>query len=179
MPDELQIRKSTRHQKIIGDFGERVVSNWLSRSGFEVAVVDHTGIDVVAFNPATGDRLGITVKARTRRRGQENSSVNLFDYRRGKDDRRATMAACAAFACRPWIAVYVETAGEADLYLTSLENYDWKYRRRIDRKVDDWKMTQKDRDAYASDPAVKHVHLAFEARNWDVVSLPRRTRKEG
>ena len=27
------ISKSTRHQKIIGEFGEHLICNWLSRSG--------------------------------------------------------------------------------------------------------------------------------------------------
>lgn len=40
------IKKSTRHQHIIGKYGEYLVCNWLSRSGFEVGIVDHTGIDM-------------------------------------------------------------------------------------------------------------------------------------
>ncbi|NLX07720.1 MAG: hypothetical protein GXY33_21485 [Phycisphaerae bacterium] len=55
----MKIVKSTRHHKIIGDFGEALVCNWFSRSGFEVIAVDHTGIDVVAFNPSTKQRLGV------------------------------------------------------------------------------------------------------------------------
>lgn len=42
------IYKSTRHQKIFGDFGEHIVCNWLSRSGFEETIADHTGIDIIA-----------------------------------------------------------------------------------------------------------------------------------
>ena len=45
----MEIIKSSRHQKIIGTFGENLICNWLSRSGFEVAVVDHTGIDIIAY----------------------------------------------------------------------------------------------------------------------------------
>ena len=45
-----KIRKSPRHSKIIGDFGELKICNWLSRSGFEIALVDHTGIDIVAYD---------------------------------------------------------------------------------------------------------------------------------
>ena len=48
-PQVALVSKSTRHQAIVGRFGEYVVCNWLSRSGFEVTLVDHTGIDVVAF----------------------------------------------------------------------------------------------------------------------------------
>jgi len=95
------IVKSTRHQKIIGDCGELIICNWLSRSGWEVAIVDHTGIDIVAYSPATSRRLGITVKSRTRTVGREESSVNIFSYQKGKDDRQKTIAACKAFACEP------------------------------------------------------------------------------
>jgi hypothetical protein len=43
MSNPQEIDKSSRHSKIIGEFGEPFLCNWLSRSGFEVAVVDHTG----------------------------------------------------------------------------------------------------------------------------------------
>jgi len=63
-----------------------LVCNWLSRSGFEVMPVDHTGIDIIAYNPSTKQRLGITVKSRTREEGKERSKVNLFF--KSKDDRK-------------------------------------------------------------------------------------------
>lgn len=66
----MQIKKSSRHQHIIGKFGEYMLCNWLSRSGFEVAIVDHTGLDIVTYNPSTNQRLGITVKSRTRDKGE-------------------------------------------------------------------------------------------------------------
>ena len=114
------IQKSSRHQHIIGKFGEYMLCNWLSRSGFEAAVVDHTGLDVVSFNPSTDRRLGITVKSRTRNVGTEATHVNIFSYREGKNDRQRLVEACRSFGCEPWIAVYVETQCSADLYLTSL-----------------------------------------------------------
>ncbi len=51
----MEIDKSTRHQKIIGEFGEHLICNWLSRSGFEVTIVDHTGIDIIAYDPKTNE----------------------------------------------------------------------------------------------------------------------------
>jgi hypothetical protein len=163
---DVDIIKSSRHQKIIGDFGESIICNWLSRSGFEVTVVDHTGIDIIAFNASTNKRLGITVKSRTRKPSTEQESVNLLSYQRGKNDREKVQRACRAFACDPWVAVYVEATNEADVYLTSLDNYDCNYR--IPGKaVDDWKMCPKYRERYASDSNVLHIHLNFDARNWD------------
>jgi len=161
----MDIAKSTRHQRIIGQYGEMLICNWLSRSGFEVCIVDHTGIDIVAFDPTTDRRFGITVKSRTRSIGTENDSVNVFSYRKEKDDRQRTLDACQAFACEPWVGVYVEMADAADIYLTSLENYDAKYRV-AGRAVDDWKMTRKHRQAYTDDPDVKHIRVAFHVGNW-------------
>lgn len=100
-----KITKSTRHHKIIGDFGEEFLCNWLSRSGFEVAVVDHTGLDVLAYHPETGRRFGISVKSRTRGSGTEKDNVTIFSYRKANDDRKKLLDACKAFACEPWVAV--------------------------------------------------------------------------
>ena len=161
----MSIVKSTRHQKIIGDCGELTICNWLSRSGWEVAIVDHTGIDIVAYNPSTQQRLGITVKSRTRTIGREESSVNIFSYQKGKDDRQKAIAACEAFACEPWLAVYVEATDQADIYLTSLENYDANYRRE-GKAIDDWKMRPKYMEKYVADPLVKHIKIKFQEINW-------------
>jgi Holliday junction resolvase-like predicted endonuclease len=80
----MEITKSSRYQKIIGNFGEQLICNWPSRTGFEVIIVDHTGIDIIACNPKTKQRLGITVKSRTRNVGKEEETVNIFSYRKRK-----------------------------------------------------------------------------------------------
>ncbi|MDI6904612.1 MAG: hypothetical protein QMD13_03865 [Candidatus Bathyarchaeia archaeon] len=104
MPErQIDIEKSSRHQKIIGNLGEHLVCNWLSRSGFEVSIVDHTGIDVITYNPRSKKRLEITVKSRTRNPGKEKTSINLFSYRKDKNDRQKVIDACKAFSCEPWI----------------------------------------------------------------------------
>jgi Holliday junction resolvase len=163
---KMMIKKGPRHQRIIGDFGEYLICNWLSRSGFEVARVDHTGLDIVAFNPSTNERLGITVKSRTRRPGREQAPVNVFSYQGNKDDRAKLLAACRTFACEPWVAVYVEADESADLYLTSLAQYDEKYRGGNARAIDDWKMTRKLREQYDADAEVKHIRIRFEFTHW-------------
>ena len=159
-----EIIKGSRHQRIIGDFGESLICNWLSRSGFEAAIVDHTGIDIIAYNPLTQQRLGITVKSRTRTPGKEDDSVNIFFNR--KNDRQKVEKACKAFECEPWIAVYVETTKFADVYLTSLENYDQKYRGSEERVIDNWKMKDKDREKYEADCGVNHIRIEFHVANW-------------
>lgn len=166
---KIDIEKSTRHQKIIGNMGEHLVCNWLSRSGFEVAVVDHTGIDLIAYDPKSKERMGITVKSRTRNL-RETESVNVFDNR--KKDREKVQDICRAFSCAPWIAIYVEKKDSADLFMTSLTNYDANYRTSEGKSVDDWKMSPKWIRAYDQDEKVMHIHLSFEAVNW--FSAPRR-----
>jgi len=160
-----EITKGGYFTKIIGNYGESMVCNWLSRSGFEVALVDHTGIDVLAYRRATRERLGITVKSRTRLTGTENTCVNLLSSRRGRDDRQRVVEACETFACTPWIAVYVEARDAADLYLTSLANFDAKYRR-PNSGIDTWSMAPKCRKQYDRDPAVKHICIKFGPQNW-------------
>jgi len=162
----MKVNKGPRHGKIIGDFGENLVCNWLSRSGFVVSIVDQTGIDIVAYNRNTTERLGITVKSRTRDEGKEEEPVHLLDYRKGKNGRQKLEDACEAFGCTPWIAVYVETEGYADVYLTSLEDYGSKYRGNEGKAIDDWKMRKKDRDRYEKDPNVKHIRVEFQVGNW-------------
>lgn len=165
MGEAMDIQKSTRHQRIIGDFGESFLLNWLSRSGFEVCLVDHTGLDVIAYQPSTKKRLGISVKSRTRNLGQENTSVHLLSYQ--KKDRQKLLDACRAFACEAYIAVYIETTNSADLYLTSLAHYDDKYRKVEDCSNDSWKMGKKHTDEYEKDTFVKHVRMSFSATHWE------------
>lgn len=163
----MEIIKSSRHQKIIGDFGENLICNWLSRSGFEVTIVDHTGIDIVAYRRLNKQRIGISVKSRTRIIGKENESVNLFSYQKGKDDRQKVMDACQAFASEPWIAIYIEATDCAEVYLTSLETYDNKYRVREGRAIDDWKMNGDYKKKYETDVLVKHIRIDFRFTNWN------------
>jgi len=96
----MDIQKGTCHQKIIGDFGEGVLLNWLSRSGFEVCLVDHTGLDVIAYHPVTKKRLGISVKSRIRDLGKENNSVNLLSYQRGEGRPTKTSGRVQGFCLR-------------------------------------------------------------------------------
>lgn len=160
------IVKSSRHQKIIGDFGEALLCNWFSRSGFEVTIVDHTGIDIVAYNKKTDQRLGVSVKSRTRVKGKENSSVNLLSYQKNKNDRQKIIDACEAFGCDPWLGIYIETYEAGDLYLLSLEYYDNHYRGSEGRAIDDWKMGQKYRDKYEADSEVRHIRMEFVNISW-------------
>jgi hypothetical protein len=161
------IEKSSRYTKVMGDYGEQVVRKWLARSGWEVSdSSDQNGLDIKASRKlATGGyvRLGITVKARTRWEKNKNESVYVFHP---KSKRKQLLEACEVWGLEPWIAVYVEFDDHADLYLTSLDNYDRKYG---DNKtvVDAWSITDNMRAEYTKDGKVKDVHIDFKATNWD------------
>ena len=73
----MKIKKSSRHSKLTGDFSEHLVLYWLSKYGFECARVDHTGIDLIACNPKTKERMGISVKSRCRYEGKEGQGVRV------------------------------------------------------------------------------------------------------
>lgn len=156
----MQISKSARYSKIIGNFGEHLVCNWLSRSGFEASIVDYTGIDVVAYNRELKQRLGISVKSRSRLPGKEAESVYLF--RRVED--RKLRDACVFFGCEPWVAVYVESEGSGDLFLASLDTYDRSYRTKV--ATQGWSMTPKQLDRYKADTGVQHINITFSVNNW-------------
>jgi len=160
------ITKSTRHSEILGKFGEYAVCNWLSRSGFEVCIVNHTGLDIIACKSKY--RLGITVKSRTRKRGTESASVNVF-HRKHKD-REKLLSACESFGCKPWLAIYIECGKIADMYLTSLANYDRKYKGKAARAIDTWSMAKRNKEAYGSDPDVYHIYFKIEEKRWPPLS---------
>ena len=162
----MNISKSSRHSYIVGKFGEHLICNWLSRSGFEVSIVDHTGIDIVAYNPKTRKRIGITVKSRTRNIGSETTSVTILRHNKKNDDLTKLKKACSTFNCEAWIAIYVETEKYADIFLTSLENYYKCYRTSTPITQDTWKMSPKHIDRYKCDPNIKYIRIVFQDMNW-------------
>ena len=80
-----------------------------------MTIVDHTGIDIIAYHHITKKRLGITVKSRTRESGTEQSSVNIFKRKEGRNDRQKLLDACEAFNCEPWIGIYVKISEFEDV----------------------------------------------------------------
>ena len=114
-----------RHSRIAGDFGEALVLYWLSRSGYEVCRLDHTGIDLLAYHRKTRRRLGISVKSRTRLPGTERGAV----YVRAKEFPRIA-AACRAYAAEPFLGVVLDRVGKIEMHLMSLATAKRVNRRR-------------------------------------------------
>lgn len=61
----------TRAPKLLGDFGEGLVTYALIRKGYEVAVVDHVGADLISEKSKS--RYAISVKTRLFREGSKES----------------------------------------------------------------------------------------------------------
>jgi Holliday junction resolvase-like predicted endonuclease len=153
----MKIIKSTRHAKIAGDFGEMLVLYWLSKSGFECARVDHTGIDLIAAKP--NQRLGISVKSRTRLPGTEKSNVNLYKSHFSKIDQ-----ACRVFDCQPYLAIVIEAGETISVFIMPTS------RARDHCTTTDaglyWQMSPIFLNKYASDEEVMRFDLQIKHGRW-------------
>lgn len=154
----VEIKKSTRHSKIAGDFGESLVLYWLSKCGFECAKVDHTGIDLIANNPHTNEVMGISVKSRTRLEGKEAESVTIPG-----DDFKKVGYACDAFHCSPYFAIVVDAKDLIKVFIISkahlLEIFPQKagcY----------WKMSRSHLERYDDDPQVMTFEFQAKQGRW-------------
>ncbi len=154
------MEKSSRHAKITGDFGEALVLYWLSRSGFECARVDHTGIDLIARRPRSDELLGISVKTRSRVPGKEAESVNI-----GRpEDLAKVEAACTAFRCNPYFAIVVDAAQRVSVFLVSKEDIERLYPGR--RGMVSWSMAPGWVKRYLEDPRIQSLELSTNSESW-------------
>jgi len=154
------MEKSSRHAKITGDFGEALVLYWLSRSGFECARVDHTGIDLIAKRPRSDERLGISVKSRSRLPGKEAESVNI-----GRpEDLAKVVAACSAFQCVPYFAIVVDAAQRISVFLVSKEHLEHLYPAR--KGLVSWSMAPRWARKYLADPQVQSLEFSTNSGIW-------------
>jgi len=144
----MKIRKSSRHAKIAGDFGESLVLYWLSKYGFECALVDHTGIDIIAKNPHTDEIMGISVKTRSRTEGTDADDVYIknADFQKVED-------ACEAFGCVPYFSIIVDAGETIRAYVLSMEHLLEICPK--GKLVCNWKMRDKDLSRYEQDPEIK------------------------
>ena len=151
--------KSSRHSKITGNFGEALILYWLSKQGYECALIDHTGIDIIARDPNSTEVLGISVKSRSRLEGTEQSHVNIM-----KTDIRKAEEACKSFHCVPYFAIVIDARKRIHGYLLSSSHL-------LElcpggTKVSAWPMTTKRLEQYAVDACIKSFVLAEERDGW-------------
>jgi Holliday junction resolvase-like predicted endonuclease len=155
----MEIKKSTRHPKICGDFGEALVLYWLSKHGFECAKVDHTGIDLIAVNPHTKERMGISVKSRTREIGKENQTV---DFKTG--DFKMLEAACQVFDLKAYFAVVVDAGETIRVFITSTDRVSKYYPATAAGSY--WKMSPSVLSKYAEDNQIMMFEFQTKQGNW-------------
>lgn len=156
---KLQVAKGTRHSKICGNFGETMVLYWLSKYGFECALVDHTGIDIIARNPHTQELMGISVKSRTRNEGHEQDYITIPNDNFTKAD-----VACKAFGCVPYFAIVVDAGDTIRAFILSMSHLLECCPQR--KRAAGWKMTGDDLGRYSEDPAIKSFEFKTQTGCW-------------
>ena len=155
----MNIKKSSRHAKITGDFGESLVLYWLSKYGFECALVDHTGIDIIARNPHTKQLMGISVKSRSRNEGAEKRYVNIqnANFKKAK-------TACEAFGCVPYFAIVIDAGNVIRAFLLSLDHLFEVSP--MKKTAVGWKMTKKAIATYERDENIMVFEMKTETKRW-------------
>jgi len=161
------LKKSTRHNKIAGDFGEEIILYFLSKHGFEVISVDHTGIDLIGCNKNNNNqRIGISIKSRTRNSNHlnDNPLVKGNNYDKIKN-------ACDFFMCDPWIGFCIDRVmqndkGEIRIILMSLSTLDeyqpnFKYGKDIN-----FSMSDKSIKKYEKDNNIYNLVFDYKLLNW-------------
>ena len=134
--------KSSRHSKISGDFGEYLVLYCLSKNGYECANIDHVGIDLIAVHPRRKkERMGISVKTRTRVLGTGKNSVDLTS-----NDVTFTKKYSKEFGVKPYVAIVVDV-NEKDrdviyCFLMKLKVFTDLYPGGLNKKKSCWSMTE-------------------------------------
>ncbi len=155
----MELSKSSRHSKITGDFAEHLVLYWLSKYGFECAKIDHTGIDLIAKNPATNELLGISVKSRSRNKGTEKTHLSIKNSHFAKVEE-----ACKAFGCVPYFALVIDANTKIRAFLLSKEELE-----KISpqgKTASSWKMRSKNIEAYLNNPNIKIFELDHHIYRW-------------
>lgn len=130
----MELSKSSRYSKIAGDFGESLVLYWLSKYGFECALMDHTCIDIIARDPNKKDVLGISVKTRFQDKGTETDSLSIENkYFQG------VARACEYFHCRPYFAIVIGADNRIMAFILSMDEF--KKFAPQGKSVSSWKLT--------------------------------------
>ena len=158
--------KSSRHPKIAGNFGEALVLYLLSKCGFECALVDHVGIDIIAATK--GEKMGISVKMRTR--NKKNGPPKIVNIRRGTSKKPGDFEKaenfCNDFGCNPYFAFVVDNdfANCFHIFISPLQHvkklsgFENK-----DRKRPQWNVQENWRGKYQNDKDVLVIEIGGDS----------------
>jgi hypothetical protein len=124
-----------------------------------VRKVDHTGIDLIAANPDTKERMGISVKSRTRLTGTENTCVNL----KAADFNKIKFA-CEVFGCQPYLAIVIEAGDMIRVFIAPISRALY-YCPPI-AAGSYWKMSPAFLNKYAADKEVMTFELQIKHGRW-------------
>ena len=155
----MKIKKSSRHAKITGDFGETLVLYWLSKYGFECASVDHTGIDIIARNPHTQEVMGISVKSRSRSEGAEEEYLNIRN-----DNFSKAKAACESFGRTPCFAIVVDAGNTVQGFILPMARLLEIFP--MGKTAAGWKMTRQYLKQYKDDPQIQTFEFQTKTAKW-------------
>ena len=153
------LNKSSRHSKIAGDFFEHLVLYWLSKYGLECARIDHVGIDLIAKHPHRDERLGISVKGRTRSIGKEAEHLNI----RNEDFDKAE-AACQVFGCIPYFAIVVDGGQNISAFILPMTELLQLFPR--GQRVSAWKMTPQYLTQYSQNSNIIQFSFSHTIHQW-------------
>jgi hypothetical protein len=157
---QMNVTKATRHAKICGNFGEVTILYWLSKYGFESAIVDHTGIDIIARNPhPPHEIMGISVKSRTRTTKTEHDYITIPN-----DNFTKVEAACKAFGCVPYFAFVVDAGETIRAFVLSLCHLLEYFPQ--GKTAVYWKMTDEYVKRYAADKEIKTFEFKTQTPCW-------------
>jgi Holliday junction resolvase-like predicted endonuclease len=153
----LEIKKSSRHSDIAGRFGENLILYWLSKYGFESCNINHTGIDIIASNSTTKERMGISVKCRSREEGKKSEiSIN-------KQQLNLMDIACEAFGCTAYFAFVIDTSEKIQIFILKKEKF---LQLSPSTTYCGWKMAEKHVEKYKNDKDIKITEFHYKNHSW-------------
>jgi hypothetical protein len=140
---------------------------WLSRSGFETTLVDHTGIDIVAFQKSTTKRYGISVKSRSRT--EEKASMGMVV---SGDNYNKIIESCKFFGCDVPAITFVYDRpsngeeGKVDVYLLSLATLDNYFGGFKEGKDITFSITDASVSKYRNDSSIRKICFDYKMSDW-------------
>jgi len=157
----IEITKSSRHSKITGDFGEHMTLYLLSKHGFECALVDHTGMDIIARDHKKLKRtMGISVKSRSRDALHAEESLLV-----PKDNFDKLTQACNWFDCDPYFSFVVDRHDKLSVYIVPLDVLRSELYPKTNGGLN-WSMTPAAVKKYADNRSVYRWELTHSVESW-------------
>jgi hypothetical protein len=139
---------------------------WLSKYGFECARIDHVGIDLIAVNPHTSERMGISVKSRCRLGGTEADCVNL-----PADNFTKASKTCEIFRLVPYFAIVVDAADILRGFILPMSRLLTICP--LQNRGSYWKMSSDFLQKCRDDNEIKYFEFQTKTPMWWTPNLPR------